>query len=129
MYKITQVSKILGVSIHTLRYYEKEGLTPFVRREKGNRIYSEDDIELIRLIICLRSIDMPIKSIREYMQLYMQGSETIEERRALMRRYCEFVEKKITTTIEAMKFAAETISRYDKAVEDILTKNNNRKDD
>ncbi|MCH5184902.1 MAG: MerR family transcriptional regulator [Oscillospiraceae bacterium] len=121
MYKITQAANMLGVSIHTLRYYEKEGLTPFVKRSKGVRIYDDKDIEVIRLIICLRDIDMPIKNIRDYMDLYMKGESTVEERRALMRQYCDFVERKITDTIETLKFTTEKIACFDEAVKDILT--------
>ena len=83
-------------------------------------IISDNDIEVIRLIICLRDIDMPIKNIRDYMQLYVQGDSTIEERRALMWQYCDFVENKIKKTIETLKFTTEKIACFDEVVEDIL---------
>lgn len=125
MYKITQASKLLGVSIHTLRYYEKEGLIPFVKRENGVRVYSADDIEVIRLIICLRDIDMPIKNIRDYMQLYVKGDSTIDERRALMWQYCDFVENKIKKTIDTLRFTTEKIACFDEVVKDILEQRKN----
>ena len=65
MYSIREAADKLNVSIHTLRYYEKEGLTPFIKRnENGNRIYTSTDIQWIYMIRCLRDTDMPIIKIR-----------------------------------------------------------------
>ena len=66
-YLIKDASKKLNISIYTLRYYDKEGLTPFVRKdENGVRKYTEEDLEWIRMLINLRDIDMPISNIKEY---------------------------------------------------------------
>ena len=80
-YLIKDASKKLNISIYTLRYYDKEGLTPFVKKdENGVRKYTEEDLEWIRLLMNLRDIDMPISNIKEYIQLYLQGDKTIDER-------------------------------------------------
>ena len=64
-YLIKEAAEKLNVSIHTLRYYDKEGLTPFIKKdENGVRKYTEEDLEWIRLLISLRDIDMPISNIR-----------------------------------------------------------------
>ena len=79
---------------------DKEGLTPFVKKdENGVRKYTEEDLEWIRLLMNLRDIDMPISNIKEYIQLYLQGDKTIDERRDLMCRYTEYIKKKIENTI------------------------------
>ena len=94
-YLIKDASKILNISIYTLRYYDKEGLTPFVKKDKnGVRKYTEEDLEWIRMLINLRDIDMPISNIKEYIDLYIKGDETIPERRELMFRYKEYVKEK-----------------------------------
>ena len=81
-YLIKEVSDKLNISVYTLRYYDKEGLTPFVKKDnKGIRRYTEEDIEWIKMLISLREIDMPISNIRKYINLYVKGDETIEERR------------------------------------------------
>ena len=99
-YLIKDASKKLNISIYTLRYYDKEGLTPFVKKdENGVRKYTEEDLEWIRLLMNLRDIDMPISNIKEYIQLYLQGDKTIDERRDLMCRYTEYIKKKIENTI------------------------------
>ena len=120
-YLIKDASKKLNISIYTLRYYDKEGLTPFVKKdENGVRKYTEEDLEWIRLLMNLRDIDMPISNIKEYIQLYLQGDKTIDERRDLMGRYTEYIKKKIENTINNLEMAIRKLKQYDSAVADIL---------
>ena len=120
-YLIKDASKKLNISIYTLRYYDKEGLTPFVKKdENGVRKYTEEDLEWIRLLMNLRDIDMPISNIKEYIQLYLQGDKTIDERRDLMCRYTEYIKKKIENTIKSLEMAIRKLKQYDSAVADIL---------
>lgn len=120
-YLIKDASKKLNISIYTLRYYDKEGLTPFVKKdENGVRKYTEEDLEWIRLLMNLRDIDMPISNIKEYIQLYLQGDKTIDERRDLMCRYKEYIKKKIENTINNLEMAIRKLKQYDSAVADIL---------
>lgn len=120
-YLIKDASKKLNISIYTLRYYDKEELTPFVKKdENGVRKYTEEDLEWIRLLMNLRDIDMPISNIKEYIQLYLQGDKTIDERRDLMCRYTEYIKKKIENTINNLEMAIRKLKQYDSAVADIL---------
>ena len=120
-YLIKDASKILNISIYTLRYYDKEGLTPFVRKDKnGVRKYTEEDLEWIRMLINLRDIDMPISNIKEYIALYIKGDETIPERRELMFRYKEYVKKKVEDTLKNLEMTTKKLRQYDSAVADIL---------
>lgn len=80
-YTIRQVSEKTHPASHTLRYYEKEGLLPFVKRSKGGICrFSEDDFEWLGLICCLKNTGMPIKQIKEFIDLSMQGGETLKQR-------------------------------------------------
>ncbi|MBW7459630.1 MerR family transcriptional regulator [Paenibacillus sepulcri] len=80
-YTIGQVAEETGLSIHTLRYYEKEGILPAVKRsENGIRIFEEEDIEWLKFACCLRDTGMTILEMKEFAKLTLQGSETIEER-------------------------------------------------
>ena len=120
-YLIKDASKILNISIYTLRYYDKEGLTPFVKKDKnGVRKYTEEDLEWIRMLINLREIDMPISNIKEYIALYIKGDETIPERRELMFRYKEYVKKKVEDTLKNLEMTTKKLRQYDSAVADIL---------
>lgn len=124
-YLIKEVSEKLNISVYTLRYYDKEGLTPFVKKDnKGIRRYTDDDLEWIKMLINLRDIDMPISNIKEYIQLFIQGDDTIEERRKLMCQYRDYVKKKVQDTIENLEKATKKLCEYDSAVADILSDDN-----
>ena len=120
-YSIKDASRKLNISIYTLRYYDKEGLTPYIKKnENGVRRYTEGDIEWIRMLINLRDIDMPIANIKEYITLYLQGDETIDERRDLMLRYRHYVKSKVENMINNLEMATEKLCQYDPKIADIL---------
>lgn len=124
-YLIKEVSDKLNISVYTLRYYDKEGLTPFVKKDnKGIRRYTEEDIEWIKMLISLREIDMPISNIRKYINLYVKGDETIEERRKLMRQYRQYVKRKVQDTIDNLEKVTKKLCEYDAAVADIISDDN-----
>ena len=86
MYTIKEVAKKVGESEHTIRYYAKEGLFPFLTRDKNNvRLFTEADLEGVRIVMCLRDGNMPIREIRHYMELCKQGNSTLEERLEIIR--------------------------------------------
>lgn len=99
-YSIKEVSERTGISGYVLRYYEKEGLLPHIRRSKGGiRSYSDSDLELLGLIGCLKGTGMPLKDIRTFVQLQEAGPETLRQR-------CEILEaqqRSIQRSIEEMK--------------------------
>ncbi len=79
---IKEVSKQFNISSDTLRYYEKIGLIPPVKRNKGGiRNYEETDIKWIEFIKCMRSAGLTIEVLIEYVELCMQGNKTIEARK------------------------------------------------
>ncbi len=85
MFTINEVAKICDLSPYTIRFYDKEGLLPFISRSKsGNRAFSETDLELVKLICCLKNTGMSIKEIRQYIDLFMQGEGTWEQRKTIM---------------------------------------------
>jgi DNA-binding transcriptional MerR regulator len=93
---IKQVSERTNMKAHVLRYYEKEGLLPNVRRnEKGIRRYSENDLEWLGLICCLKNTGMTIKQIRSFVELSMQGDSTLKQRCELLKAHKKNVEDRI----------------------------------
>lgn len=86
------MAKLLGVPASTLRYYDKEGLLPFVERSPGGmRMFQEKDYGWLQIIACLKKTGMPLKDIRNYIHMAMQGNETIESRLELIYRQREAV--------------------------------------
>lgn len=95
-YTIKQVSEKTKLKAHVLRYYEKEGLLPFVgRSESGIRHYTEDDLEWLGLICCLKNTGMTIKQIKEFVELSMQGGETLKRRCEMLAEHKKGVEAQI----------------------------------
>ena len=74
IYTVGEMAKTLGVPASTLRYYDKEGLLPFVKRSSGGiRMFEEKDYEWLKVISCLKKAGMSLKDIREYIQLAMEA--------------------------------------------------------
>ncbi|UII57132.1 MerR family transcriptional regulator [Cytobacillus spongiae] len=85
MYKINEVSSIAGLSTHTLRYYEKEGILPPINRDHtGNRLYTEENIAWLDIVTCLKETNMPVQQIKEIVRLSIIGTTTIEERKRIL---------------------------------------------
>lgn len=113
-YTIKQVADKLELSAYTIRYYEREGLLPFVSRNKnGNRVFNDNDIEWIKLIRCLRNTGMPIGEIKRYVELCMQGDNTVEVRRQIIERHKQAVEQKIEQMKDYLKNINKKLSCYD----------------
>lgn len=82
---ISQVSKKYNIPIDTLRYYEKEGLIPPVRRtESGLRDYSEQDCNWVEFAKCMRAAGLSIETLAEYISLYQKGNRTLQKRKNLL---------------------------------------------
>ena len=89
-YTIKQVSEKTGLSIYALRYYDKEGLLPLVKRSpSGIRKFSDNDIDWLGLICCLKNSGMSIDNIKEFMNLCLQGNETVEIRKNILLKHKE----------------------------------------
>ncbi len=114
-FKIGDVSDKTGLTIYTLRYYEKEGLLPPIPRDKqlnGKRIYSDDHIFWIELVRCLRETGMPLDKIREIVRLSIIGDETIEERKSILFEHEKAVVEKIEDLNKTLKKIRKKIAFY-----------------
>ena len=106
-YTIKEASKITGLSTSTLRYYDREGLLPFIKRlDSGYRSFSEDDIEMIKIIECLKRTGMSIKEIKKFTEWVQDGDNSLEE------RYEMFLERKhaVETEIESLQNTLDIIN-------------------
>lgn len=91
-YTIKQVSEKTGLSIYALRYYDKEGLLPLVKRsQSGIRKFSDNDIDWLGLICCLKNSGMSIENIKEFMNLCLRGNDTVEIRKNILVNHKEHI--------------------------------------
>ncbi|MBP1968581.1 DNA-binding transcriptional MerR regulator [Virgibacillus natechei] len=105
-YSIGDVAKKLNLTVYTLRYYDKEGLMPFVERTpSGNRVFKESDVELLNVIECLKSSGMPIKDIKNFIEWLSEGDSTLQQ------RYDMFMERKtaVETQMEELQKTMDLI--------------------
>lgn len=103
VYTVGEMAKKLGVAPSTLRYYDKEGLLPFVARSKsGIRIFRESDLEWLRIIGCLKKTGMALKEIRRFVEMAMQGDATIAPRLAMIVKQKQAVQAQITELQETL---------------------------
>lgn len=113
-FTIKEISTITNVPASTLRYYENEGLLPVIKRDNnGNRLYTEDNIEWINLLLALRLTGMPIKEIKKYIELYYQGSSTLNDRKKMMLQHKKRVENEITQTYKHLEKINYKLAVYD----------------
>ena len=93
---IAEAAAEAGVSVHTLRYYERAGLlTPIERNGSGHRRFSPEDLEWIVVCTRLRATGMPIRRIRQYADLVRAGDGNEAERLALLEAHREEVRERL----------------------------------
>lgn len=86
MYTVKQVADILGVSVHTVRYYDDKGLIPGTKRNSANqRMFDDNELEWLFVSITLRNTGLSLAEIKRYITLYQQGDDTLKERYQIMK--------------------------------------------
>lgn len=81
MYTIKEVAEKMDVSEHTLRFWAKSGFFPFIKRNENNiRLFSDSDLDWVKIVKCLRSVGTENKAIKRYIDLCIIGDSTIPER-------------------------------------------------
>jgi DNA-binding transcriptional MerR regulator len=112
---IGQVAERSGLSIHTLRFYESEGLfaTPVHRGPGGRRVYSEWDLEWLEVCTRLRASGMPLTAIRQYARLVGEGTGNEEDRLRLLREHLEHVNAQIAALTESRDLVTFKIGLYE----------------
>lgn len=104
LYTVGEMAKRLGIAPSTLRYYDKEGLLPFVERSgSGIRMFKDSDYEWLQIIECLKKTGMQLKDIRVFVEMAMEGDDTIEPRLALIRQQREAVLAQIEALQETLR--------------------------
>lgn len=117
-YTIKQVAERMGVTIPTLRYYDKEGLLPFVdKKENGTRVFKEEDFEGLKIIECMKNSGMPIKDIKKYMDMCMAGDSTLNERLQVFYQRKEIVKQQLEELNKVMEVIEHKIWYYNTAIE------------
>ena len=118
MYSIGQVAEMFRMPISTLRYYDKQGLFPNMERVSGIRKFSEQEIEALRVIECLKKAGMEIKDIRQFMDWCSEGSSTYPQRKAMFEERKAHMEAEIAHMNRALDMLKFKCWYYEQATKD-----------
>lgn len=104
-YSIGEVAERMGVATSTIRFYDKHGLLPFVRRDdKGRRKFNEDDFTYLEVITVLKKSGVPVDIIGKFIDMCMQGDNTLEDRLKYLEEEENNIDKKISELNEQKEF-------------------------
>ena len=118
MYTIGQVAEMFGLPISTLRYYDKQGLFPKLERESGIRKFSDNEIEALRVIECLKKSGLEIKDIKLFMDWCVEGASTYSNRLGLIQKQRERVEAEIRQMHKTLDMLRYKCWYYSQAMKD-----------
>lgn len=108
MYTVKEVARLLGVSVHTVRYYDDRGLIPGTKRNSANqRLFDDMEVEWLFVSLTLKNTGLSLKDVKHYIELYEQGDPTLPERYEIMRRQKE----KTIQEIEELKLRLAVLDR------------------
>lgn len=95
-YTVKEISEKMGITTHTLRFYEKEGVIPPIDRNmNGGRMYTDQDADMIETVQALRSTGLSLGEIKQYVELYHAGDSKLQERKSLLAHQKSKVEEQI----------------------------------
>lgn len=118
MYTIGQISELFHLPISTLRYYDKEGLFPDLKRSSGIRQFGDKEIETLRIIECLKKSGLEIKDIKLFMKWCSEGSSTYQKRKELFEHQKELVETEISKLEKVLDMLRFKCWYYERAMKD-----------
>lgn len=117
-YTIGQIAKKLNLNVETLYYYDRQGLLPFVKRDKnGNRQFTIDDIEMLLTILHLKSAGIKLKEIKKFINWRLEGDDTLEKRLSFIRKQEKILQKKLIELQQSMQILKYKDWYYQTAVE------------
>lgn len=119
LYTVGEIAKVLGVPASTLRYYDKEGLLPFVERSSGGiRMFSQKDYEWLKVIECLKQSGLSIREIRNFIHMAMEGDSSLSGRLELFQTRRDAVKKQLEDMQETLALLEYKCWYYEQAMKD-----------
>jgi DNA-binding transcriptional MerR regulator len=119
-YTVKDISTKTGITAHTLRFYEKQGVLPYAERtEQGIRMYNESSIEWIETILALRSTGIPLAELKLYVDLYKEGDSSLKKRKEIMNNHKVKVEEQMQQLIKTLGRINYKMALYDVQLEEL----------
>lgn len=118
MYTIGQVSEMFNLPVSTLRYYDKEGLFPNLQRKSGIRAFSDNELEALRVIECLKKSGLEIKEIKQFFDWVSEGATTYHQRKELFETRKQAIEAEIKSLEKTLAMLNFKCWYYTQAISD-----------
>ncbi len=118
MYTIGRVSQMFNIPVSTLRYYDREGLFPHLERKGNIRYFSDNELEALSLISCLKNSGLEIKDIKQFFVWVSEGSGSYEKRKKLFETRKSVVEDEIKSLQKTLALLKFKCWYYETALED-----------
>jgi len=116
-YSIGEVANTTGIAISTLRYYDREGMFPNIERRGGGiRVFSDAEIETIKIIECLKTSGLSIKDIKQFLDWCQEGDASLQKRRDMFHERLEAVKKQMEELQKTMDIIKYKCWYYDTAM-------------
>ena len=114
IWSIGEVSELTGLTTHTVRFYEQEGLffAPVRRNAAGRRVFTAEEVEWLKVCMRLRSSGMPLPAIRRYAELVLKGDGNEAERLELLREHEAKVQQQVADLQEALAIIGHKVELY-----------------
>lgn len=113
--QIAEAAIECGLSVDTIRYYEKSGLLPDIERSaSGNRQFSGKNIEWLTLLYWLRETGMSMKQMHRFATLYKAGEQTIPERRQILLSHADHLKLRREALDRCEDVLSYKLAMYDK---------------
>lgn len=122
-YSIKEASQLTQLSADTIRYYEKIGLLPPVNRNSvGVRVFTGTDITILNFIRHLKSVEMPLEELKNYMDLVAEGDSTNPQRLEILVAERDRLQTKLTDLQEAISILNDKIANYEEVMKPVEKK-------
>lgn len=118
MYTVKEVSRMLGLSEHTIRFYTDKGLVPSLKRDKNNkRMFDEESLNWLTGVKCLRDCGMSLHAIGEYIELCLRGDATIPQRYQIILEQKEAAQAQLEEAQKRLSYLETKAALYEETIQ------------
>ncbi|MFB3164697.1 MerR family transcriptional regulator [Neobacillus sp. 179-J 1A1 HS] len=126
MHTVKEVSKLLDLTEHTVRFYTDKGLVPSVQRDKNNnRLFDQESINWLIGVKYLKQVGMSVEDIKSYVDLCLEGNSTIQERYEIILKQKEIAQAQLEEAKRTVKYMEEKANHYLEIINGVIPDDTN----